>query len=144
MSIAGSQDLLDQFELTKDQAAFGLNEYSITGTLISDKCPIGESIFCHSINHVHILKGGTVILTGRGEWRMDPATTWIILYGEVRSVHCHHHCHHCLHHCQPLTPPSSGSCFQSTVTACGRARSVLSRAPSCPPPGWSVLQMRNE
>ena len=46
MSIAGSQDLQDQFELTKDQAAFGLNAYSITGTLISDKCPKGEYTFC--------------------------------------------------------------------------------------------------
>ena len=32
-------------ELTKDQAAFGLNAYSITGTLISDKCPKGEYLY---------------------------------------------------------------------------------------------------
>ena len=50
MSIAGSQDLQDQFELTKDQAAFGLNAFSITGTLISDKCPKGEYVFVSSLN----------------------------------------------------------------------------------------------
>ena len=42
VSIAGSQDLQTQFGLTRDQAAFGLNAFSITGTLISDKCPQGR------------------------------------------------------------------------------------------------------
>ena len=42
VSIAGSQDLQTQFGLTRDQAAFGLNDFSITGTLISDKCPQGR------------------------------------------------------------------------------------------------------
>jgi peroxidase len=41
VSIAGSQDLQDQFGLNRDQAAFGLNAFSITGTLIADKCPSG-------------------------------------------------------------------------------------------------------
>ena len=41
VSIAGSQDLQDQFGLTKGQAAFGLNAFSIKGTLIADKCPKG-------------------------------------------------------------------------------------------------------
>ena len=41
VSIAGSQDLQDQFGLTGDQAGFGLNSFSITGTLIADKCPKG-------------------------------------------------------------------------------------------------------
>ena len=42
VSIAGSQDLQDQFGLGKEQAGFGLNAFSIRGTLISDKCPGGE------------------------------------------------------------------------------------------------------
>ena len=41
VSIAGSQDLQTQFGLSRDQAAFGLNAFSISGTLISDKCPQG-------------------------------------------------------------------------------------------------------
>merc|ERR1712106_498203 len=41
VSIAGSQDLQDQFGLTGDQAGFGLNDFSISGTLIADKCPKG-------------------------------------------------------------------------------------------------------
>ena len=41
VSIAGSQDLQDQFGLSRSQAAFGLNAFSITGTLIADKCPRG-------------------------------------------------------------------------------------------------------
>ena len=41
VSIAGSQDLQDQFQLTRGQAAFGLTAFSITGTLIADKCPQG-------------------------------------------------------------------------------------------------------
>ena len=44
VSIADSQDLQDQFGLTKGQAAFGLNAFSITGTLISDKCPKGKNV----------------------------------------------------------------------------------------------------
>ena len=44
VSIAGSQDLQTQFGLSRDQAAFGLNAFSITGTLISDKCPQGRRV----------------------------------------------------------------------------------------------------
>jgi len=39
VSIIGSQDIGERFELTKTQAAFGLNSFSIQGTIISDKCP---------------------------------------------------------------------------------------------------------
>ena len=35
------QDLGDRFSLTADQAAFGLNDFSIKETLIGDKCPTG-------------------------------------------------------------------------------------------------------
>ena len=145
MSIAGSQDLQDQFELTKDQAAFGLNAFSITGTLISDKCPKGESCFVSSLNtDLHLLKEALVILSGRGEWLMDPATILTILCGEVRPIsdQCYPHNHHHPCHCQPPTPPSSGSCCPSTVTECGRARSSLSRAPGYPPPDWSVIKTK--
>ena len=41
ISIAGSQDLGERFSLTADQAAFGLNDFSIKETLIADKCPTG-------------------------------------------------------------------------------------------------------
>ena len=50
VSIAGSQDLQTQFGLTRDQAGFGLNAFSITGTLISDKCPQGrQSLKDHNV-----------------------------------------------------------------------------------------------
>ena len=50
VSIAGSQDLQTQFGLTRDQAGFGLNAFSITGTLISDKCPQGrQSLNDHNV-----------------------------------------------------------------------------------------------
>ncbi len=38
-SIAGSQDLGSRFSLTPDQAGFGLNAFSIEGTMIEDSCP---------------------------------------------------------------------------------------------------------
>ena len=41
ISIVGSQDLGERFELSSNQAAFGLNAYSIKGTIISKKCPAG-------------------------------------------------------------------------------------------------------
>ena len=41
ISIAGSQNLGERFSLTADQAAFGLNDFSIKETLIGDKCPTG-------------------------------------------------------------------------------------------------------
>ena len=41
VSISGSQDLQDQFGLTGNQAGLGLNAFSITETLIGDKCPKG-------------------------------------------------------------------------------------------------------
>merc|ERR1719499_418473 len=41
ISISGSQDLGDRFSLSADQAAFGLNDFSIKETLIGDKCPSG-------------------------------------------------------------------------------------------------------
>ena len=41
ISISGSQDLGDRFQLSADQAAFGLNAFSIKETLIGDKCPTG-------------------------------------------------------------------------------------------------------
>ena len=34
--------LQDQFGLSRDQAGFGLNAFSISGTLIADKCPKGK------------------------------------------------------------------------------------------------------
>ena len=41
VSISGSQDLGSRFSLSPDQAAFGLNDFSIEGTMIADKCPKG-------------------------------------------------------------------------------------------------------
>jgi peroxidase len=41
VSITGSQDLGQRFELKPAQAGYGLNSFSIEGTLISDKCPKG-------------------------------------------------------------------------------------------------------
>ena len=41
ISISGSQNLGERFSLTADQAAFGLNDFSIKDTLIGDKCPSG-------------------------------------------------------------------------------------------------------
>ena len=83
VSIAGSQDLQDQFGLNKDQAGFGLNAFSITGTLIADKCPGGKE--CRDDN------GGCdcpqvepVMRTSPGEPLTDPAIILIILYGEVK------------------------------------------------------------
>jgi peroxidase len=43
VSISGSQDLGSRFRLTPDQAAFGLNAFSIEGTMIKDKCPKGPA-----------------------------------------------------------------------------------------------------
>ena len=43
VSIAGSQDLGSRFSLSPDQAAFGLNDFSIEETMIADKCPKGPS-----------------------------------------------------------------------------------------------------
>ena len=78
VSIAGSQDLQEQFELTKDQAAFGLNAYSITGTLISDKCPKGEHIFLcrHSILTFPPFEGGPC----------DPVNPWRMADGSCNNL----------------------------------------------------------
>jgi len=43
VSISGSQDLGSRFSLTPDQAAFGLNDFSIMETMIADKCPKGPA-----------------------------------------------------------------------------------------------------
>ena len=39
---------LKRFGLTNDQAAFGLTEFSIMGTLIADKCPAGGPCDSHA------------------------------------------------------------------------------------------------
>ena len=41
ISIFGTQSLAKRFSLTSDQAGFGLNAFSIKGTIIEDKCPRG-------------------------------------------------------------------------------------------------------
>ena len=41
VSIFGSQDLGQRFHLSAEQAAFGLNSFSIEKTMIGDKCPQG-------------------------------------------------------------------------------------------------------
>ena len=45
--MSSSQDLGDRFSLTADQAAFGLNDFSIKETLIGDKCPVGGPCDAH-------------------------------------------------------------------------------------------------
>ena len=47
ISISGSQNLGERFSLTADQAAFGLNDFSIKETLIGDKCPSGGPCEAH-------------------------------------------------------------------------------------------------
>ena len=42
-SIFGSQNLGERFSLTPDQAGFGLNDFSIAGTGLSDMCPKGPA-----------------------------------------------------------------------------------------------------
>ena len=42
ISIFGTQSLAKRFSLTPDQAGFGLNAFSIKGTIIEDKCPAGR------------------------------------------------------------------------------------------------------
>ena len=41
ISIFGTQSLAKRFSLTPNQAGFGLNSFSIKGTIIEDKCPQG-------------------------------------------------------------------------------------------------------
>ena len=43
VGIAGSQDLGSRFSLSPDQAAFGLNAFSLSGTMVGDKCPQGPA-----------------------------------------------------------------------------------------------------